>query len=120
MELRGVEAAEVAERWSFVQNKGQPRWLWHAIDHLPGVVLAYTFGSRADEVVVKLPTLRKPFGLEHFHTDAAGVYERYPPLRSHCRETGYPADRTQTSDVTNTEQALGTENNLFLQIRLHA
>ena len=83
MELRGVEAAEVAERWSFVQNKGQPRWLWHAIDHLPGVVLAYTFGSRADEVVVKLPTLRKPFGLEHFHTDAAGVYERHLPPSAH-------------------------------------
>ena len=26
-----VDAAEVDEMWSFVGNKGNPRWLWHAI-----------------------------------------------------------------------------------------
>ena len=40
VEIRGVEAAEVDERWSFVQRQAQQRWLWHAIDHLTGVVLA--------------------------------------------------------------------------------
>jgi insertion element IS1 protein InsB len=83
VEIRRVEAAEVDEMWSFVQNKGQQRWLWHAIDHLTGVVLAYTFGSRADEVFVKLQKLLKPFGLEHFYTDAAGVYDRYLPASTH-------------------------------------
>ncbi len=33
-------AAEVEEMWSFVGHKGNPRWLWHAIDHHTGVVLA--------------------------------------------------------------------------------
>jgi len=28
------------EMWSFVGNKGNPRWLWHAIDHCTGAVLA--------------------------------------------------------------------------------
>ena len=32
--------AEVDEMWSFVGNKGNPRWLWHAIDHHTGAVLA--------------------------------------------------------------------------------
>jgi len=78
-----VEAAEVEERWSFVQSKAQQRWLWHAIDHLPGVVSAYAFGRRADKVLVKLPKVLKPFGLVHFYTDAAGVYERYLPASAH-------------------------------------
>jgi insertion element IS1 protein InsB len=81
--VRRVEAAEVDEMWSFVGSKAQQRWLWHAIDHLTGVVLAYVLGSRADEVFVKLQQLLKPFGLVHFYTDAAGVYGRYLPARGH-------------------------------------
>jgi insertion element IS1 protein InsB len=46
---------------------------------LSGVVLAYAFGRRADKVLVKLQQLLKPFGLVHFYTDAAGVYERHLP-----------------------------------------
>ena len=72
-EGRRVEAAEVDEMWSFVGSKASQRWLWHAIDHLSGVVLAYTFGSRADKIFVQLRKLLKPFGLVHFYTDAAGV-----------------------------------------------
>jgi insertion element IS1 protein InsB len=45
VEVRRVEAAEVDEMWSFVKSKAQQRWLWHAIDHLTGVVLAYAFGG---------------------------------------------------------------------------
>ena len=83
VEIRRVEAAEVDEMWSFVQSKAHQRWLWHAIDHLTGVVLAYVFGSRADEVFVELQKLLKPFGLVHFYTDAAGVYKRYLPAAAH-------------------------------------
>lgn len=83
MEVRRVEAAEVDEMWSFVQRKARQRWLWHAIDHLTGVVLAYAFGQRANKVFVKLQKLLKPFGLVHFYTDAAGVYERHLPAAVH-------------------------------------
>jgi insertion element IS1 protein InsB len=83
VEVRRVEAAEVDEMWSFVQRKAQQRWLWHAIDHLTGVVLAYAFGRRADKVFVKLQKLLKPFGLVHFYTDAAGVYDRHLPATAH-------------------------------------
>lgn len=68
---------------SFVQRKAQQRWLWHAIAHLTGVVLAYAFGSRADTVFVELQKLLKPFGLVHFYTDAAGVYKRHLPASTH-------------------------------------
>jgi insertion element IS1 protein InsB len=74
-----VEAAEGDEMWSFVGRKAQQRWLWHAIDHLTGVVLAYGLGTRADVVFEQLPALLKPFGIIHFYTDAAGVYGRHLP-----------------------------------------
>lgn len=83
VEVRRVEAAEVDEMWSFVQRKAHQRWLWHAIDHLTGVVLAYVFGSRADEVFVELQKLLKPFGLGHFYTDATGVSDRHLPAAAH-------------------------------------
>jgi insertion element IS1 protein InsB len=81
--VRRVEAAEIDELWSFVGSKAQQRWLWHAIDHLSGVVLAYTLGSRAEEVFLQLQKLLKPFGLVHFYTDAAGVYDRHLPAPAH-------------------------------------
>lgn len=83
MEVRRVEAAEGDERWSFVQSQAHPRWVWHAIEHFTGVVLAYAFGKRADKVLVKLQQRLKPFGLVHFYTDAAGVYERHLLAAAH-------------------------------------
>ena len=89
VEVRRVEAAEVDEMWSFVGSKAQQRWLWHAIDHLTGVVLAYVLGSRADVVFAQLQALLKPFGLVHFYTDAAGVYARHLPAANHTISTAY-------------------------------
>ncbi len=40
MERAGEAEAEMDEMWSFVGHKGNPRWLWHAIDHCTGKVLA--------------------------------------------------------------------------------
>jgi hypothetical protein len=39
VERAGEAEAEMDEMWSFVGNKGNPRWLWHAIDHHTGKVL---------------------------------------------------------------------------------
>jgi len=39
------EEAELDEMWSYVGNKENQRWLWHAIDHHSGEVLAYVFGK---------------------------------------------------------------------------
>ena len=69
--------------WSFVGSKAHQRWLWHALDPLTGVVLAYVLGSRADEVFGQLQPLLKPFGLVHFYPDGAGVYARHLPATAH-------------------------------------
>lgn len=50
---RGL-TSELDEMWSFVRCKANPRWLWHAIDHRSGKVLAYVFGRRKDEVFLEL------------------------------------------------------------------
>jgi insertion element IS1 protein InsB len=72
-----VEAAEVDEMWSFVGSKRQQRWLWHAIDHHTGQVLAYVFGTHEDETFLQLKELLAPFGITHFYTDGWGAYRRH-------------------------------------------
>ena len=41
-----VENSELDEMWSFVHDKTNQRWLWLAINHDTGDVLAYTFSKR--------------------------------------------------------------------------
>ena len=72
-----VEAAEVDEMWSFVGSKSQQRWLWHAIDHCTGQVVASVFGGRKDHVFLELKALLQPFGITRFDTDGWGAYRRH-------------------------------------------
>jgi insertion element IS1 protein InsB len=69
--------AEVDEMWSFVGKKQDQRWLWHAIDHWTGEVLAYVFGRRTDEVFLQLKALLEPYGIRRFQTDYWGAYTRH-------------------------------------------
>ncbi len=71
-----LREGELDEMWSFVQKKENQRWLWHAIDHATGKVLAYVLGDRTDNVFLKLKTLLEPFGISKFYTDGWGAYER--------------------------------------------
>src|SRR2546422_6116296 len=80
---RAGEDAEMDEMWSFVGHKGNPRWLWHAIDHQTGVVLAYVFGRRKDAVFLQLKALLEPFGIRRFSTDGWGAYERHIDPEQH-------------------------------------
>jgi insertion element IS1 protein InsB len=79
---RGL-SSELDEMWSYVRSKANPRWLWHAIDHHTGQVLAYVFGRRQDTVFLALQTLLKPFGLTRYFTDGWGAYERHVEAEKH-------------------------------------
>lgn len=79
----GIESSELDEMWSFVGDKENPRWLWHGIDHSTGLVLAYVFGRRKDEVFFKLKELSEPFGINRYCTDGWGAYERNLPEDKH-------------------------------------
>jgi insertion element IS1 protein InsB len=79
---RGL-SSELDEMWSFVGKKANPRWLWHAIDHHSGKVLAYVFGRRKDKVFLQLRALLEPFGITRFYTDGWGAYERHVDAEKH-------------------------------------
>jgi insertion element IS1 protein InsB len=74
--IQPVNEAEMDEMWSFVGDKGHQRWLWHAIDHHSGAILAYVLGTHTDTVFVKLKQLLAPFGITRFYTDDWGTYQR--------------------------------------------
>ena len=59
---RGL-TSELDDMWSYVQSKANQRWLWHAIDHHTGKVLAYVFGRRKDDVFLKLQQRLAPLGI---------------------------------------------------------
>jgi len=81
--FRQVEQAEMDEMWSFVGSKSQQRWLWHAIDHYTGQILAYVFGPREDGTFLQLQELLAPFGITHFYTDGWGAYRRHLDPSTH-------------------------------------
>jgi len=78
--------SEIDEMWSYVGKKSNPRWLWHAIDHRSGKVLAYVFGRRKDEIFRQLKALLEPFAITRFYPDDWGAYERH--LEAYKHELG--------------------------------
>jgi insertion element IS1 protein InsB len=89
VDIERAGEAEMDEMWSYVGNKTNPRWLWHAIDHSTGTVLAYVFGRRKDEVFLKLKALLEPFGLTHYYTDKWGAYTRHLDPEQHTTSKRY-------------------------------
>ncbi len=83
MVIQRADAAELDEMWSYVTCKQEPRWLWHAIDHHSGQVLAYVFGQRQDEVFLKLKALLEPFGITRYYTNYWGAYTRHLDVDQH-------------------------------------
>jgi insertion element IS1 protein InsB len=75
--------SELDEMWSFVKAKANPRWLWHAIDHHSGTVLAYVFGRRKDTVFLRLKAFLEPFGITRYYTDGWSAYERHIDANKH-------------------------------------
>ena len=81
--IKRCAEAELDEMWSFVGEKSNQRWLWHAIDHNTGEVLAYVLGKRKDIVFKQLQELLEPFGIRHYYTDDWGAYERHLDAETH-------------------------------------
>ena len=75
--------AELDEQWSYVGSKKNQRWLWLAIQHNTSEVLAYTFGKRTDEVMLKFKKLLNPFGIKKYYTDNLGSYFRQLSKQNH-------------------------------------
>jgi len=83
LEVRRGLSSELDEMGSYVHSKANPRWLWHAIEHHTGKVLAYVFGRRQDTVFMARKALLAPFGITRSFTDGWGAYERHVPVEQH-------------------------------------
>ena len=75
--------------WSFVQSKQQQRWLWQAVDHVTGEVLAYVLNTHGDKALLELKSLLQPFAIQHFYTDGYGTYERHLNEEQHTISKRY-------------------------------
>src|SRR5262249_48797908 len=81
--IHRMKEAELDEMWSFVGRKQQPRWLWEALDHQTGRLVAYVFGRREDRAFLLLKALLAPLGIRRFYTDGWGAYQRHLDSSQH-------------------------------------
>ena len=65
---------EMDEMWSFYHDKARQIWLWWAIDHDTGEVVAYWFGTREHENLDKLIELLSPLQIGTVYTDGNYAY----------------------------------------------
>ena len=76
-------SAEMDEFWSFVQNKGNQRWTWYAIERNSGIVLAWHNGKRRDDDFLVLWTMLQKFPVQLYYTDNWGSYSKHIPQHMH-------------------------------------
>ena len=55
--------------WSLVHFKQQQRWLWHAIGHATGKVLAYVLANHENVAFLELKVLLQPFEITKVSTN---------------------------------------------------
>jgi insertion element IS1 protein InsB len=60
-----------------VVREQHPRWLWGALDHQTGWILAYVFGRREDQALLHLKALLEPLGIRRFYIDGWGAYRQH-------------------------------------------
>ncbi len=80
---RETQKAEIDEMQSFIAKKENKSWLWHAINHETGQVLAFVLGTCTDEVFLQLQKLLEPFGITRFYTDGLKTYSRHLAENNH-------------------------------------
>ena len=69
---------EMDEMWSFYHDKKHQLWLWWAIDHDTGEVIAYWFGTREHKNLDELKNLIRPLNIGNVYTDGNYAYfERF-------------------------------------------
>lgn len=57
-------------------SKQHKQWLWHAIAHQTGQILANVLADHKDSAFIELKSLLEPFEIQTFYTDCWGVDER--------------------------------------------
>ena len=69
---------EMDEMWSFYHDKKHQVWLWWAIDHNTGEVIAFWFGTREHKNLDELKKLLQPLNIGNVYVDGNYAYfERF-------------------------------------------
>ncbi len=69
--------AEADERWSYVREKSNPRWLWYAVDHASNTMLTYALMRWVNIGIKRIKSSAvTTLGISRYYTDDWGAYER--------------------------------------------
>jgi insertion element IS1 protein InsB len=70
----------MGETRSFYHDKGHQIWLWRAIDHETGDVIAFSFGTKEHKNLGRLLELFEPLNIGKACNDGNyAYYERFSP-----------------------------------------
>jgi len=76
------------EMWSRVYCKETPCWLWHAIDHETGDMVAYVLGIRDNAVLWELLDLLAPLNIEIIKVYSDDNWAYHDAISRQILETG--------------------------------
>jgi IS1 family transposase len=65
---------EMDEMWSFYHDKKHRIWLWWAVGHGNGEVIAFWFGTREHGNLDRLLQMLKPLNIGNVYTDGNYAY----------------------------------------------
>ena len=71
--------AEADEMWSFYQSKKQQIWLWRLVDHNTNTPIAFVFGDKKHDNLLKLLDLVKGYDISMFYVDGNPIYPKCIP-----------------------------------------
>ena len=102
------------EMWSFFHDKKHQIWLWWAIDHDTGEVIAYWFGTREHKNLDELKRLISPLNIGNVYIDGNYTYfERFENVIVSKKNT--QKYRKKASFIENSVCQTGKEGYTFLQ-----
>ena len=76
------------EMWGRVYCKETPCWLWHAINHENGEVVAYILGTREHEVLWQLMDLLAPLNIEIISVYSDDNFAYHDVISANILQTG--------------------------------
>lgn len=82
--MNDADVLELDELWSFVQNKGEKRWVWTALCRRTRQIIAYVIGDHSAETCRRLwSVIPETYRQQHCYTDLWQPYQTIIPSNQH-------------------------------------
>ena len=107
-------SAECDEQWSYVEHKGNKRWLWYILMKGSRKVLGFVFGDRSQKTFEKLVNLLPEKILDRLDTDGYICYKniRFTPIHNIGKHLTTSIER-KNLDLRNRLKRLGRKTSCF-------